>query len=123
MSVEITREMADLFVVEISGVFTYENQKTIEQAGSMEIKSKPANKIKVLVLAEDFAGWGKEGDWGDLTFLYESDQYINRVALVTDVKWRDEMLMFFGEGRRQAEIKFFAKGHRDAARKWLLQQS
>ena len=32
--------------------------------------------IRILVIAEDFKGWAKAGDWGDLSFQLENDQYI-----------------------------------------------
>ena len=52
------------------------------------------------VLAEEFSGWGKEGDWGDLTFMHEYDLYIGKIAIVGDEKWKDQILMFLGAGRR-----------------------
>ena len=80
-------------------------------------------KVKLLVLAEQFSGWGKEGDWGDLTFMYEYDPYIEKIAVVAGEKWEDQILMYLGAGRRQAAVEFFLPGEEQDARDWLQGES
>jgi len=117
VSVTITKESESLFVVTIKGVFTYDDQKEVEKNAGSNIN--PGQKIKILVLAEEFSGWGKEGDWGDLTFMYEYDPYVEKIAVVAEGKWKDQILMFLGAGRRQAAVEFFLPGETQGARDWL----
>ena len=119
MSVTFTKdkESENLIVVHIKGTFTFEDLKEFQNKGGDEIDR--SGKVKLLILAEQFSGWGKEGDWGDLTFMYEYDPYIEKIAVVADVKWKDEMLMFVGANRRQASVEFFLPDETQSARDWL----
>ncbi len=117
MSITISKESENLFVSTIKGVFTYDDQKEVEKHAGSNIN--PGQKIKILILAEEFSGWGKEGDWGDLTFMYEYDPYVEKIAVVAEDKWEDEILMFLGAGRRQAAVESFLPGENQAARDWL----
>ena len=117
MSVTFTKESDDLFVIKLQGIFTFDDLKEVEKSAYEQIDRN--QKVKVLVLAEDFTGWGKEGDWGDLTFFYEYDSHIEKIAVVAENNWKDEMLMYIGAGRRQAEVEFFLYGEEKDARDWL----
>jgi hypothetical protein len=96
---------------------TFKDQKQIEESARNQIDRN--RKTKVLILSEIFSGWGKEGDWGDLAFMYEYDPYIAKIAVVADDKWESEVLMFLGAGRRQAKVMFFSKTEEQDARDWL----
>jgi hypothetical protein len=37
---------------------------------------------------------GAEGGWGDVSFMMEQGQYIEKMAIVGDEKWRDDALAF-----------------------------
>ena len=117
MSVTFTKESDDLFVINVQGILTFEDLKEVENKASEGIGR--SGKVKLLVLAEEFSGWGKEGDWGDLTFMHEHDPYIEKIAVVSTEKWKDEFLMFLGAGRRQAQVKFFFDDEVEDARDWL----
>ena len=121
MSVTFTKESEDLSVIRIKGVLTFDDQKEIEMKGRADIDRN--QKVKVLVLAEEFSGWGKEGDWGDLTYMYEYDPYIEKIAVVAEDKWKDQILMFIGAGRRQASVEFFFPDKEQDARNWLQGES
>ena len=114
MSVTVQKESDNLFVVTIKGVFTYDDLKEIES--NTEGKLRDGN-FKALVHAKGFEGWGKEGNWGDLTFMHEHDPYIEKIAVVSDQRWKDEILMFLGAGRRQAQVQSFLDD--EDAREWL----
>lgn len=77
----------------------------------------------MLALAEEFSGWGKDGDWGDLTFMHEYDPFIEKIAIVADEKWEDQTLMFLGAGRREASVQFFLTGQEQDARDWLQNEN
>jgi len=115
MSVTFSEEARNLFVVHIEGAFTFDDLKEVQGKAGAEIER--GERVKLLILAEQFSGWGREGDWGDLTFMYEHDPCIEKIAVVADAKWIDEMLMFLGAGRRQAAVESFHS--EQAARDWL----
>ncbi len=117
MSITFTKESEDLFVINVQGVLTFEDLKEVENKVSEGIDR--SKKTKLLVLAEEFSGWGKEGDWGDLTFMYEYDGYIDKIAVVAEANRKDQMLMYLGAGRRKAEVKFFLYDEEKDARDWL----
>ncbi len=117
MSVTFTKESDDLFVISVQGIFTFEDLKEVEKKAREQFDRN--QKTKLLVLAEEFSGWGKEGDWGDLTFMHENDPYIEKIAVVSTEKWKDEFLMFLGAGRRPAQVKFFFDDEVEDARDWL----
>ena len=62
MGISGEKDPSGLYVIRISGVFTNDQRKAMESAGRAEIDRR--SKIKILILADGFAGWGKEGDWG-----------------------------------------------------------
>jgi len=117
VSVAFTKESENLLVVDIKGTFTFEDLKEFENKARAEIDR--GQKVRLLVLAEQLSHWGKGGDWGDLTFMYEYDAAIAKIAVVADLKWQDQVLMFLGAGRRQAAVEFFVSGQEQTARDWL----
>ena len=121
MSVTFSKESDDLFVIKLQGIFTFDDLKEIEKKAREQIDRNKKNKV--LVLAVEFSGWGKEGDWGDLTFMYEYDPNIEKIAVVAEANWKDEMLMYLGAGRRNAEVKFFFYDEEEAAKVWLQSEN
>ena len=121
MSVIFTKESETLFTIQIKGAFTFNDLKDAEKEAREEIDR--SQKVKLLVLAEQFSGWGKEGDWGDLTFMHEYDPYIEKIAVVAEANWKDQMLMYLGAGRRQGEVKFFLYDEEEDARDWLQDEN
>ena len=121
MSATFTKGSDNLFVIKLQGIFTFDDLKEVEKSARQQIDRN--QKVKLLVLAEDFTGWGKEGDWGDLTFMHEYDPYIEKIAVVAEANWKDQMLMYLGAGRRQAEVKFFFYDEEEAAKDWLCSES
>ena len=116
-SVTFTKESDDLFVIEVQGTLTFEDKTEIEKKARQQIDT--SSKVKLLLLAEQFTGWSKEGDWGDLTFFHEYDPYIEKIAVVANEKWKDQLPMFIGAGRRQGEVKFFFEDEEQDAWDWL----
>jgi hypothetical protein len=60
---------------------------------------------------------------GTAFWLNEYDPYIERIAVVTNEKWKGKILMFLGAGRRQAAVKFFLGDGEEDARDWLQSES
>jgi hypothetical protein len=117
MGVTISKESNNCIVVTVTGVFLHKDLETFQSAAKEMLNS--GAKVNCLILAKQFSGWGKDGDWGDLTFMYENDSSIGKIAVVAEEKRRDELLMFLGAGRRQAVVKFFFPNEEDKARIWF----
>jgi hypothetical protein len=117
MGITGEKEPSGLYILRMSGVFTNQDRKAMEAAGRAEIDR--SSKIRILILAGGFAGWGKEGDWGDIRFMLEYDPYIEKIAVVADEKWRDPFLMYLAAGHRKAAVEFFPPGEESKARQWL----
>lgn len=117
MGVTYGREPSGLFVIRLSGTLTDQDRKRVEGFGRRSIDR--STKIRVLILAEGFTGWARQGDWDDMTFMLEYDPYIAKIAVVADDRWRDRMLLFLGAGLRDAAVEFFMTGEEDRARAWL----
>lgn len=73
----------------------------------------------MLVQLEDFAGWESTEQWGDVNFFFRHDQDIERIAVVGDPCWRDQMEMFLLADYRQAEVRCFTETDLEPARAWL----
>ncbi|MCJ7433502.1 MAG: STAS/SEC14 domain-containing protein [Anaerolineales bacterium] len=117
MSITFTKESETSFVASVKGILSFKDLEGFQNKARAEIDRD--QKVRLLVLMKDFSGWGKEGDWGDLTFMYEYDPYIEKIAVVSEAKWKDQILMFLGAGRRQAAVEFFIASQEQAARDWL----
>jgi len=118
MAVSYVKEPSGLYVIRISGALTEKDRKRVERFGRENIDRDA--RIKVLILAEDFSGWSRQGDWGDLTFMMEYDPFIEKIAVVASERWQDKMLAFLGAGLREAAVKFFPVGEENMARAWLM---
>jgi hypothetical protein len=76
-------------------------------------------KISALFILENFKGWKRAGDWGDISFLIEHDKDIDKIAVVGDEKWRDLVCAFLAKGFRQAAVEYFLPADLAKARAWL----
>lgn len=76
-------------------------------------------KISALFILENFAGWARAGDWGDITFMTEHDQDIAKIAVVGEEQWRDFAEAFLAKGFRQAAVEYFLPAELAKARAWL----
>jgi hypothetical protein len=54
---------------------------------------------------------------GDVSFLLEHESNMEKLAIVGDNKWRDEVLMFAGAGLRSNPLRYF--NDEASARSWL----
>lgn len=79
-----------------------------------------SGKVRVLIRLEGFAGWEPGEQWGDVSFFFRHDKDIERIAVVGDPRWRDQMLMFLFADYRQAEARFFPETDLETARAWLM---
>ena len=82
---------------------------------------KEHGKVRILVVAENFEGWQRGGNWGDISFQLEHDAEIERMAIVGDRKWEDLTLVFAAKGLRKFPIEYFEPGELSRARAWLAE--
>jgi hypothetical protein len=88
------------------------------QAAALE-PIRRCGKISALFILEDFRGWKREGDWGDVGFLSEHDKDIAKIAVVGDEQWRSLIYAFLAKGFRHAAVEYFLPDELAKARAWL----
>jgi hypothetical protein len=117
MGATIEREEGNLRILRITGLL---RKSEWDSALAAEAEHwGPETRVKVLVIVEDFKGWERGADWGDMDFFVEHDHQIKKIAIVADPKWKLETLMFAGAGFRRAPVKFFPWNQLGPARAWL----
>ena len=89
-----------------------------QQAGWEKVLQKHA-KARILVVAENFQGWEKGGEWADFSFQEKNDTKIECMAIVGDKRWKELVLAFVGQGLREFPIEYFEHGELAKARAWL----
>jgi SpoIIAA-like len=117
MGVTILQEEGNLRVVQITGLL---RKSEMDAALAAEARKwGPATRTKALVMVENFEGFERGADWGDISFLVKHDHQIDKLAIVADPKWEIETLTFAGAGFRQGQVKFFPQNQLAQARAWL----
>ena len=79
-----------------------------------------SGKVRALIQLENFVGWEPSDQWGDVSFFFRHDRDIERIAVVCEPRWRDQMQVFLFADYRQAEARFFAETEMEPARAWLM---
>ena len=118
MPASIQHESENLFQVRISGVLRQAELKNVQAVAAREIGR--LGTITLLFILEEFEGWERDADWGDLAFYAEHDKHIDKIAIVGEEKWRDHGMAFAGAGIRTAVVRFFPPAESASARAWLL---
>lgn len=88
------------------------------QAAALEAIQR-CGKISALFILDNFTGWARGDQWGDITFLTEHDNDIAKIAVVGDEQWRDLIDAFLAKGFRQAAVEYFLPDDLAKARAWL----
>ncbi|MBK8753735.1 MAG: STAS/SEC14 domain-containing protein [Candidatus Competibacteraceae bacterium] len=105
--------------ITLSGLLTWaEFQTFLTQAETENVFA--SGKVKLLIQLQNFAGWEPGEQWGDVSFFFRHDKDIEKIAVVSDPRWRDDMLTFLFADYRQAEARFFAETDLEPARAWLM---
>jgi hypothetical protein len=115
---EIIRIDGAVLYVRISGVMKLADQQSLQNTGMKLIAQ--GTKVRLLVTLENFQGWEKGVDWGDIGFLMAHGDDVARMAIVGDVRWRDEVFAFAGKGLRATRIEFFPPSSLKEAEAWVL---
>jgi hypothetical protein len=117
MPIEIIDASGKLLQIKIRGMLKKADHERIIRIAKEAIARE--GKIRALIIAEGFEGWERSEDWGDVSFMMEEGQQIERMAIVGDEKWRDDALAFTAKGFRPTAIEFFAASRMNEARIWL----
>jgi SpoIIAA-like len=117
MSAEIVSVVDGVLTLRVRGTLTHAELTAVQRKGA-EILAEQGT-LRVLVLAEGFAGWARGGDWGDVSFQSENDARIAKLAIVGDRKWEELALMFTAQGLRDFPIEYFELADTAGARAWL----
>jgi SpoIIAA-like len=117
MPMEFEKAEGDVAVFRVSGKLAKAELDRAQRKCEELIKSIGA--IKILVLTENFAGWGSGKGWEDTSFSDRNDPYIKKMAIVGDAKWRDLVHAFTLKGLRPVSIEYFEPQQETAARQWL----
>jgi hypothetical protein len=117
MAAKITGLHDGILNIVVSGQLTQQELAAIQAETAHVITT--AGRIRILVLARDFAGWEKGGTWGDFSFQVAHDDDIERMAIVGDEQWRDLTLLFTSQGLRPFPIEYFLPARIADARAWL----
>jgi hypothetical protein len=115
MSMEMRVEGQRLLVVRINGILRQAEFDECQRAAAEVIRA--VGKVAALIVLDGFQGWEHRDEWGDMSFLIEHDNDIEKIAIVGQEKWREEVLMFAGAGLRQSPVRYFSDT--DSARAWL----
>jgi hypothetical protein len=117
VGVSLQRERSDIRVLSVAGILKKAEFDAVVMAEAKEWQ--PHTRVKLLVRAEGFQGWDRQGDWGDISFFLKYGHQIDKIAVVADEKWETELLIFAAAGFRPAPVKFFASRRIAEARAWL----
>ena len=71
--------------VKISGEIEKTEVTQIQAAALGAIQR--CGRISALFILDDFRGWKRDGNWGDITFMTQHDQEISKIAVVGDEQW------------------------------------
>ena len=109
-----------VYLIKLTGLLTWgEFQAFGKQLETAQVFA--AGSLRALIQLQDFAGWEPGEAWSDVSFFFQHDQHIEKIAVVGDARWRDEMSVFLFADYRQASTRFFAADEWDAAQAWVLQ--
>jgi hypothetical protein len=113
----VQREVGDLYVLQIGGVLDRTTTDLIQTFCVQDIAR--GVHLKMLIILNNFHGWRRGDDWGDIDFFSRYEAGIARIAVVGEEQWKTPSLMFLGAGHRSGEVRYFASGQETAARRWL----
>lgn len=103
--------------VKISGEIDKTEVTQIQAAALGAIQR--CGKIRALFILDNFHGWKRDGNWGDISFMTQHDQEISKIAVVGDEQWRDLVCAFLAKGFRAAAVEYFVPTDLPKARAWL----
>ena len=117
MPVEIIDASGKLLQIKIRGMLKKADYDRIIQIAKEAIARE--GKVRALAILEGFEGWERHEDWGDVSFMNQQGQHIEKMAIVGDEKWKDDAFAFTAKGFRPTAIEFFPESRLNEARAWV----
>jgi hypothetical protein len=117
MPVEIINSSGKLLELKIRGMLKKTDHERLIQIAKEAIARE--GKVRALAILERFEGWERREDWGDVSFMMQEGQQIEKMAIVGDEKWKDDAFAFTAKGFRATAIEFFPVSRLNEARTWL----
>ena len=117
MAFTIIDRSGPIISAKISGELDKSEVSEIQAAALEAIRR--CGKISALFVLDNFRGWKRGDDWGDISFMNEHDQEIAKIAVVGEEQWRDLVCAFLAKGFRRAGIEYFLPADLAKARAWL----
>ena len=118
MSAQVGAVKDGILTLMVSGTLTQSELAEVQQTAADIIRAQ--GKVRLLVLAGDFAGWERDGEWDDFSFQEAFDPYIEKMAIVGEKKWEEQALVFSANMVRQFPIQYFQPHEIDLAKAWLV---
>ena len=85
MPATIQRENNNTYVLRLSGTLLRSEFGKAQDATTEAIDT--GVEPRILAIMENFSGWERGADWGDLTVLFTHSNEIAKVAILGDPKW------------------------------------
>jgi hypothetical protein len=117
MSAQVSDVKDGILTMTVSGTLTQSDLAQVQKTAADIIRAQ--GKVRILVLAGDFAGWERGGKWNDFSFQEAFDPQIEKMAIVGDPRWGDLALIFVAKGLRSFPIEYFATQDQGKALAWL----
>jgi hypothetical protein len=105
MPVEARERPGGIFLVRITNRLQYAEFASIQD--SVRELIQKLGKIKLLVVLDEFEGWERSDNWGDLSFEEQWDARIEKMAIVGEASRKDEVLIFVGKPFRPVVVEYF----------------
>jgi len=116
MPIAMVHETGNVYRLQIGGRLTRSELAACESELARPLQEGGAARL--LCVVDGFEGW-EAGGWQNLTFYQAHGDAIERIAIVADERWRDDLLMFAAAGLRRAPVEFFSAHDVARARAWL----
>jgi hypothetical protein len=119
VSISAVEEANRVYVITVGGLLSWNEY----QAFLTEVETRrifAVGKVRLLIRLEDFSGWEPGDEWGDVSFFFRHDADIEKIAIVGDPRWREDMLIFLFADYRRAEAQFFTEIEQKEAYAWLV---
>ncbi len=117
MAYEILGTDGHVIAVRIAAWMRPSDQKALQEVAAARMAQ--GRKIRLLVRLENFLGWERGAGWDDVGFLMEHGDDIEKMAIVGEDRWKEDVFLFVGKGLRATEIEFFAPESLREAEDWV----
>jgi hypothetical protein len=117
MSAEIIEASGNVLTFKITGQLKQAEFAAAQKRAGEIIRQQ--GKVRFLVLIENFAGIDNAGDWSDVSFQMDYDDFVEKIAIVGDQRWEELAKVFTGKGIRHVAIEYFMTADVAKARMWL----